>query len=162
MGTLLEFELTHYLLQQGQKLPECLFISAYWAPHISPSAPPIAQLPEERFVEELYRLGGISEDVFRNKAFIKLLLPALRADFTLSEAYQCLHREALPCPLYLLGGLDDRRIQREELLAWQEHTRYPCTVKFFPGDHFFLQSARTDLVQAICDILLPLIREKGE
>jgi len=162
MGTLIIFELTHYLLQREQRLPECLFISAYPAPHLPPPGPPLSQLPEESFLEGLYRLGGISEAVLKNTTFIRLLLPALRADFTLCETYQYLQREVLPCPFTLFGAFDDQRVQQSELLAWQEHTQHPCTTTFFPGNHFFLQIARVALVQAICDKLLFLTKNRTD
>ena len=41
------------------------------------------------------------------------------------------------------GGLGDEDVTRDDVAAWQEHTRGRFRLRMLPGDHFFLHGART-------------------
>jgi medium-chain acyl-[acyl-carrier-protein] hydrolase len=55
----------------------------------------------------------------------------------------------LDCPITVLGGLQDNSVQRDELKAWASHTSNSCILHMFPGDHFFLRSAQSFLVETV-------------
>jgi surfactin synthase thioesterase subunit len=44
-------------------------------------------------------------------------------------------------------------------MAWREQTSGPFKVRFFPGNHFFLQKEQASLLQALSlDLLSPVSR----
>ena len=156
LGALISFELTRQLRRQTDLGPTRLFVAACPAPQLSNPSPPIHQLPEAAFVAELRRLSGTPELVLQNPDMLDLFLPLLRADFELYETYTYLAEEPFDCPLSAFGGLQDRRVNRSELAAWRDHTVGDFSLRMFPGNHFFLESDRWLLLQAVAQDLAPL------
>lgn len=150
MGAQIAFELTRKLREQRGARPVRLFISGRRAPHLPPPEPPIHGLPEQAFVEQLYqRYSNIPKMLMENLELRSIFLPILRADLTLLETYVYTPQAPLDCPISVFGGLEDPRASPAQLAAWQQHTHPPITVDMFPGDHFFLNSARVPLLRAI-------------
>jgi surfactin synthase thioesterase subunit len=87
MGALIAFELVRHLRRQQRPTPVHLFVSGHGAPELDTPRSPIHQLPHHAFIEELCRLNGTPDEVFKNEELLELLLPALRADFAVCEEY---------------------------------------------------------------------------
>jgi medium-chain acyl-[acyl-carrier-protein] hydrolase len=149
MGAMISFELARYFSRIHNLEPMHLFVSGRRAPQIPNSDPPTHNLPEPEFIEELRRLKGTPEEVLQSEELLHILLPLLRADFTLCETYSYTHGDALKCPLSAFGGLQDTDISREDIAAWQEQTRGPFKMRFFRGNHFFLQKEQVSLLHAL-------------
>jgi medium-chain acyl-[acyl-carrier-protein] hydrolase len=161
LGALLSFELIRRLRQLGQPLPLHLFVSGRRAPQVSDPDQPIAHLPEPAFIDELRRLNGTPEEVLRNDELRALILPLLRADFAVSETYRYISLPPLECPISVFGGLDDYKVHRDDLVAWQAQTCSSYTLRMLPGDHFFLRNAQEDLLRAITQDLAPHLRRQS-
>jgi medium-chain acyl-[acyl-carrier-protein] hydrolase len=153
MGGLLSFELTRLLRRKYARSPAHLFISGRPAPQISLKKPPIHALPELSFLEELRRLQGTPEEVLANTELMQLLLPILRADFEVLETYIYSNESPLDCPITVFGGWRDREIDCDELEAWRKQTRTTFSLYMLPGDHFFIHSAQTLLLEKITEQL---------
>jgi medium-chain acyl-[acyl-carrier-protein] hydrolase len=153
MGGLLSFELTRLLRRKYARSPAHLFISGRPAPQRSLKKPPIHALPELSFLEELRRLQGTPEEVLANTELMQLLLPILRADFEVLETYLYSNESPLNCPITVFGGWRDREVDRDELEAWREQTRTTFSLYMLPGDHFFIHSAQTLLLEKITEQL---------
>lgn len=142
MGALVAYELVRALRRKGLRLPDHLFVSGRGAPHTLPSARVPYDLPEPEFVEALVRLNKGLEVVAGDRALLDLLLPTIRADFELCQTYAYDPEPPLPCPITAFGGRDDEDVPLEQVRAWRVHTTAGFTVREFPGDHFFVNSAR--------------------
>lgn len=153
MGALLGFELTRHLREKDIR-PVHLFASAHRAPHLPDREPPVHKLPEPEFLEELRRLNGTPEEVLQDDELREIVVPVLRADFEVCETYTYQASEPLDCPITALGGLADDSVNRAELEAWGQHTRSSFSARMFPGDHFYLNSARPFLLQIVARELL--------
>jgi surfactin synthase thioesterase subunit len=138
LGALIFFELTRWLRRQKAPGPMQLFVSGCRAPQLPDPDPPIHQLPDVEFIEELGRFNGTPKAVLDNPELMEVFLPLLRSDIRLYETYVYEHEAALDCPITAFGGLDDEVFSREELEAWSEQTRSRFNIQMFPGDHFFL------------------------
>jgi medium-chain acyl-[acyl-carrier-protein] hydrolase len=149
MGTLVSFELARHLRRQHGPSPAHLFVSGHNAPQIPDREPPIHALPEPEFVEKLRHLNGMPEEIMGNAELMQLLLPILRADFAICETYVYEADGPIDCPISVFGGLQDDYLTREGLDAWREHTTASFSLRMFPGDHFFLNTERPLLLQAI-------------
>lgn len=150
MGALIGFELARHLRNSGlEAAPMYLFMSGHRAPHLPDPRPPRHLLPEEAFVQELRRLQGTPEAVLQNQELLHLILPLLRADFSVCETYTYIADKPFPCPIMAFGGLDDEAVSRNELAAWQAQTCGTFKQRFFPGGHFFLHTEQTLLLHAI-------------
>lgn len=153
LGTKISFELARHLRAQGTSPPVYLFFSGSVPPHIPSSDSPIHNLPDIEFAETLRRFKGTPEALLQNEELLQLFLPLLRADIALHETYQYIPGEPFDCPISAFGGLEDGEVSRENLEAWRVHTRGEFTLRMFPGDHFFLRSARAILLEAISHTL---------
>lgn len=142
MGALLCFELTRRLRQNYDLIPLHLFVSGFRAPHIPNRNPLIHNLPDQEFLNELRRYNGTPEDVINNAEIMELLLPILRADFTLLETYVYTPQSRLDCPITVFGGSEDWTTNSAELEEWKLHTNIKFLLQMLPGNHFFIDSAQ--------------------
>ncbi len=149
-GGLLAFELTRTLRQNNLPQPTILFVSACGAPHLPDPHAPIHTLPDMEFLEALQRLNGIPPELLKFPDVVGLLLPTLRADFEAIEKY--VHNPVelpLSCPIEAFGGLDDPRVSQEYLEGWALYTKAGFKSQYFPGDHFFINTARESIIASI-------------
>jgi medium-chain acyl-[acyl-carrier-protein] hydrolase len=149
MGALLSFELVRQLRRAYNLFPVCLFVSGRGAPQLPEPDRPIHALPDAGFVKEIRRLNGTREKVLAHAELMQLLLPVLRADFALCETYTYSPEAPLDCPISAFGGLADPRVNRERLQAWCDQTRAAFSLSMLPGDHFFLHTASSLLLQTL-------------
>jgi len=158
MGGLISFELARRL-RRSETRPAQLFISGRRAPQVPDREPPIHHLPKAEFIKELRRLQGTPEAVLQNAELMELVLPCLRADFSVCETYIHSASAPLECPISVFGGVDDSKITLEDLAAWREHTQGALVLRTFPGDHFFLHTARASLLQALHSDLVDVLKQ---
>jgi medium-chain acyl-[acyl-carrier-protein] hydrolase len=158
LGSLVAFELTRELVRRQAPLPVHLLLSGRPAPQIPNDEPRIHGLPDEQFIEGVRRYNGMPEDVLRNPELLELVLPVLRADFAINETYEYRPGPLLTCPISAFGGLEDADIPESALAAWSEQTRGPATHVMFPGDHFYVFTARRDFLRAVSRVLTEELR----
>lgn len=154
MGALISYELTRYLRRQGGPQPQHLLVSGHTAPQLPDREPPIHALPEPAFLEKLRELDGTPEAVLEHPELRELLLPILRADFSVCETYAFSDSAPLACAIAAFGGLQDAYVSREQLAAWQALTRGPFSLRMFPGGHFYLNQNQMLLLKAVAQELL--------
>lgn len=102
-------------------------------------------------------LNGTPEAVLENTELMELLLPMLRADFTLVEDYVYTPKHTLDCAISAFGGLQDSKVCCAKLEAWKQQTTDDFSMHMFPGDHFFLHSAESLLLKLLSQKLHQLI-----
>ncbi|MBJ7417412.1 MAG: thioesterase [Niveispirillum sp.] len=153
MGSLIAFELTRALRRKGAPLPTQLLLSAHRAPHLPIRRPRLIGLSDEAFLEAIKSFGGTPQDVFAIPDLVNMILPALRADFSVCDGYNFIPDEPLPCPFVLYAGRQDSEVSPQEVEAWGEHSSGGTKLRIFPGDHFFLRSDRDLLLRAMASVL---------
>lgn len=151
MGGIVAFELTRLLQQHDLPFPKIFFVSACGAPHIPDPHAPIHKLLDPEFTRSIQQLNGIPSEALSHAELMQLLLPVLRADFEAIENYQHLPDDfRLGHPVIALGGLADPRVSRERLESWSAHT-HDFKLQYFPGDHFFINTARQSVITFVVD-----------
>jgi medium-chain acyl-[acyl-carrier-protein] hydrolase len=157
MGALIGFELARELRRRGCP-PQHLFASGRRAPRLPDRFSSVADLPDAEFVAEIQRrFDGIPLQVLHEPDLLHLMLPALRADVALLEHHVYRPEPPLELAITAFGGEEDGQVDPVELQAWQEETVGPFRLELFPGDHFFIQSARAEVVAAVVDSLVALV-----
>ncbi len=150
MGGLIGFELARLLRRLGAPDPVHLFVSARRAPHVADPHPPLHALPEPDLVGQLTRrYNGMPRAVLESAELMRLFVPIIRADLTMTETYVYTPEEPLACPISAFGGLDDGAVPRDDLAAWGDQSCGSFTLRMLPGGHFFLQTLRLRLLSAI-------------
>lgn len=152
LGALVSFELARELRRHGFQ-PAHLFVSAGRAPHIPHQGMSTHDLPEGKFLEELRRLNGTPEEVLKHRELMQIMLPLLRADFSVYETYKYSNEAALNCPISSFGGSRDRRVNQGDLEAWRDQTCDSFSLQMFPGDHFFLHTSQPLLLRVLSEEL---------
>ena len=56
-----------------------------------------------------------------------------------------------------IGDLQDKEITREHLEAWRDHTSASFSLRMLPGDHFFLYTYESTLLQVISRCLNQIV-----
>jgi medium-chain acyl-[acyl-carrier-protein] hydrolase len=158
LGSLVAFELTRELVRRRAPQPVHLLLSGRPAPQIPNHEPRIHALPDAQFIEGVRRYNGMPEDVLRNPELLELVLPVLRADFAINETYEYRPGPPLACPISAFGGTEDADIPEAALAAWSEQTNGPATHQMFPGDHFYVFTARRDFLRAVSRVLTDELR----
>ncbi|HEU4794033.1 MAG TPA: alpha/beta fold hydrolase [Pyrinomonadaceae bacterium] len=157
MGALLAFETARRLRRDYARLPEHLFISGHRPAQTRDTTRRTFDLPEPEFIEELRRLDGTPSEVLDHPELLEMMIPILRADFAIAQTYQYVDEPPLECDLTAFGGMNDTSVTREHLEVWRTHTSGNFKLRMFLGNHFYLHSARTALLQTIALDLRQLI-----
>lgn len=154
MGATLAFELARLLRDRHGLEPRRLFAAGRRAPQTPETDAPTHGLPDDEFREELRRLNGTPAELLEHPELMELMLPVIRADFTLTQTYRYEPGRPLACPFSVYGGLRDGDVTRGHLEGWREHTTGPCSLRMFDGDHFFLLTSEARILAAVRDDLL--------
>lgn len=149
-GGLVAFELVRQLRRQNYPQPQILFVSACGAPHLANPHSAIHGLTDDEFLKSLIQLNGIPPELSNRRDVMQLLLPMLRADFEAFETYAYPFGEArLDIPVVAFGAQSDARISRERIEGWRLQTNSSFKSHYFPGDHFFINSAKEPVIAFI-------------
>ena len=149
MGAALGFELSRELRRRGKALPLHIFVSGRRAPQMPPREEPIHALPEPEFLLKLRELNGTPEEVLQHEELMRLLIPILRSDFAVNETYEFKEEEPFDFGISAFGGLGDEDVTREDVEAWQVHTRGRFRMRMLPGDHFFINGSKDLVLESV-------------
>lgn len=155
LGALIGYELIRAQRRLRLKPPELFIPSAHRAPHLPARAAPTYDLSDEEFLVRLEAFDGTSREVLDNQELMAAFLPRIRSDFRILETYVRQPQAPIDIPILAILGQDDPHVSETELRGWGEHTgnfRY----RLFPGGHFFIETAKPELLNLIkheCEIL---------
>jgi len=149
LGALMAFEVASYCHRHGLPMPEHLFASGCNAPQFRSPPKNLHLYTDANLISALQGYKGTPPDVLRNTELMTLLLPMVRADFSLAENYQYRPRARLAIPISVLAGRSDEYTTEEQVNGWERETTGPCNVHWFEGDHFFLNTERRAVLDCV-------------
>src|SRR5262245_12104360 len=149
MGGKISFELARFLRRKNKRGPLHLFVSGCRAPQLPYDDPITYNLPHQEFIDELKELNGTPPEFFEYPELLNLMIPILRADFEMVQTYTYKNEPPLNVPITAFGGSDDVDVTKEHLEKWAEQTASSFSLEIIPGDHFFINSKRHLLLDAI-------------
>ena len=153
MGAIIAFELARRLRDERGLEPRHLFISGRRAPRIPRRDTYVHDLPEPEFIAEIVRMNGTPKEVLEHKELMALIIPLLRADFSVCHSYTYAPGQPLRCPITVLGGTRDAEAPPHELDLWREETTGNFNVHMLEGDHFFLNQQQHEIIRIISSTL---------
>lgn len=156
MGAFLAFETVRQLIELDAK-PNHLYVIGAYPPHIKRKQ--ISHQSDEFFLQNVYQLGGIPEDVFQDPDLKAYLLPILRNDFRLTELYD--KGAELACSLTVYAG-DNDILSLKDLKRWKEVKPETFTLEIFQGNHFFLHEEHTYFQRTLKKSLLQQMNNERE
>jgi medium-chain acyl-[acyl-carrier-protein] hydrolase len=149
LGALVAYEVCRRLVGEPDRCPLRLFVSGRRAPHLPARQPPAHALPRADFLARVERLNGIPSEVLADRELMDAFLPALRADFQISETYVPPSTDPLPVPVLAMVGEQDPLMSVREMLSWRELTSRRFSLWVFSGDHFYLRDASPPPLEAV-------------
>ncbi len=158
MGALVSFEVARQLRRKHAPQPVHLFISARQPPQKVDPDLDLYRLPEDEFLAATEKKYGVLPDVVRqDHEVLRLFLSIMRADLTMLGTYQYEHESPLDCSISVFGGLSDKSVNESDLRGWSEQTSSTFDLKMLPGEHFFIRSSQTTLLNEITQSLSHLL-----
>ena len=154
MGAMISFELARWLRSEHGIEPDHLFVSGRRAPELPEKDPQIHNLPDAEFVAEIERLNGTPKEVLEHAELMQMLIPMLRADFSICNTYNYVPGAPLTCPITALGGTKDETANQAKLEGWCAQTTGRCRIQMLEGDHFFINQQHAAILPIIAESLL--------
>ncbi|MFG2091955.1 thioesterase II family protein [Streptomyces sp. NPDC048612] len=153
MGATLAFEVARRLESRNGTVPAALFASGRRAPSRHRHET-VHLRDDDGIIAELKQLSGTNPQVLGDEELLRMVLPAIRADYRAAETYTYEPCAPLHCPVVGLTGDDDPKVTLDEVRAWGEHTEGPFDFQVFPGGHFYLADHQSDIIALVLDRLL--------
>lgn len=100
-------------------------------------------------IAEVRGLRGTAPALLDDEDVVRMILPALRADYTAVERYVYRPGPPLRCPLYVYTGDADPHVSEEEAAGWAGHTRADFRIRTFNGGHFYLAERSEQVIAAL-------------
>ncbi|MEY9871506.1 medium-chain acyl-[acyl-carrier-protein] hydrolase [Streptacidiphilus sp. MAP12-33] len=149
MGALLAYGVALASARLGAPAPVRLLLSGAGGPGTEPPKAGRGTWSDEEIVADLREMGGTPEAVLDHRELLDLILPVLRADYTLCDAFYADPPTSplLDCPLTVLGGAKDHYTP-QDLARWTRVSTGPATHHTYPGGHFFVVGESADAVLA--------------
>ena len=155
LGAMIGAEVALRLAFEHRLGPERLFVSGSPAlSAIDPNRHRIHDLPDEQLLDHVRRLNGTPAELLADERIRSLILRVIRGDYAIFDGYTYTKHHPLSCPVTVFGGESDPTTTPETLGAWSTVTTGPTDVHLLPGGHFFLHSARDELLTLIRDALV--------
>jgi surfactin synthase thioesterase subunit len=136
LGALLAFEVTRRLEAGGTKVRH-LIASGRMAPSRHRDDR-VHERGDEGLLAEMRSLSGTDQKVLADPELLRMILPALRGDYRAAETYRQSPDAAVDCPITVLVGDTDPKVDAAEAADWSRHTRGGFELRTFPGGHFYL------------------------
>lgn len=136
MGAIVGFEAARRLQSAGRG-PSRLFVSGRRAPSLD-TAGEYQPVTDEEVLTEITRLDGTGRELLEDQETLRMILPALRADYGAVRRYRYRPGPALACPITAFTGDRDPKATAGQVRAWQAHTTSAFELNVLPGGHFFL------------------------
>lgn len=140
IGALIGFEYARLSMVRRKRAPFHLFVSASQAPTERQVRAGSNPLSDEEFLARVGKICAIPQPILDDPEARQLILPALRADFALNDAYEYHGDAPLPCPISIFGAADDALVDEADLRPWKDQTSAQSFLRIFPGDHFYLKA----------------------
>ncbi|MEV6280660.1 alpha/beta fold hydrolase [Nocardia sp. NPDC051832] len=147
LGAVIGYEVAHRLLDSGRE-PTTLLVSGRRAPSRT-RVEDVHTRSDQGLLDEVAALDGTDPLALADPDMRRMVLTALRADYTAVENYRDTARKPLRLPVYAHIGLDDPRVTVAEAESWAQHTTGRFQLHTYPGGHFYLNAQAAALTANI-------------
>jgi acyl-CoA synthetase (AMP-forming)/AMP-acid ligase II/surfactin synthase thioesterase subunit len=163
MGAHVAFALARHLRRRGRAEPAHLLLSGARSPECAPIWGGSAGVGDEEFCRRVASFGQLPRQSADDPLGWARALPLLRADFELGEALEAEAASSGEAPveasITVFGGRADPFVTAGQLAGWQAHSLRPVRCCVVEGDHFFVESARAEVLEALVQALDPVAEQ---
>jgi surfactin synthase thioesterase subunit len=137
LGALTAFETVRKLREWAAPAPVHLVVSGSPAPQKSKdNGPQVSRMTQPQLVEMLRRLGGTPEALLADPELLQMILPAVRADFAVREAYRYRAEPPLHVPITVVASSHDPQAAHRVQTKWDKQTTAGFELHTLHGGHF--------------------------
>ncbi|WKX71577.1 thioesterase II family protein [Streptomyces sp. XD-27] len=151
MGATVAHEVALRLQQRGCP-PAALCVSGRRPPHALDGSRTYFDT-DEKIITEILRFDQSRAPVFADPDLRELVLPAVRADYRMVDAYRGGPRPPLDCPVYGYTGDNDPEATPKQMRGWADLTHTAFRLRVLPGGHFYLVAEEAALLADLTDVL---------
>lgn len=137
MGALIAFETARMLSLAYGMHPRRLIVSGMEAPQDCDGHRHRHLLTDDELWEMTCEMGGLPAEIAAEPAMRQMILPALRADFQVTDEYTLRVAPRLSCPINAFAGSSDSELAPSEMQGWQAQTQGDFEHVVLTGEHFF-------------------------
>lgn len=135
LGAVLAFEVTRWLIASRWR-PTHLLVASCGAPASEKVMTVASSDDEASLVEQLRAWGRTPDTAHARRDFRDLLVPPLRSDLRLFEAYRPTARPPIDVPITAFRGRDDAFVSADAVGAWCDYTTAAFATRELAGGHF--------------------------
>jgi surfactin synthase thioesterase subunit len=147
MGAVLAYEVARALEARGAA-PVHLFVSGCRAAD-DRGGVRLSELDDQELIATLARMGGTEAELLEDPDLRALILPYVRGDLRLLDAYRHDPHPRLSVPITSIIGDADQLVSPTQADRWAALTSGPFAQRVLPGDHFYLMSEQDKVVAEI-------------
>ncbi|MFD5114638.1 thioesterase II family protein [Streptomyces sp. NPDC058391] len=145
LGAVLAYELARALEERTELPVAHVFVSGSPAPDRG-RVQQEADLTDDEFVARVEELAGYRHPAFDSPEFRELMLPTLRADVAMHEAYRPASDCPIQAPVTSLRGSDDALVTEEDARRWRTATSGSFSYAELPGGHMYLADSAAQVI----------------
>lgn len=155
MGASIAFELALSMPEAARAHLRHLFLSARQAPGHPACSTTLHILDDKAFREGLREMNGTPAAALENDELMSLIMPTLRADFTLIETYRPQLKRCVPVDITAFAGTRDTSVPMASVADWQHVTYGEFAFHSVDGGHFFLEKSMPVIAEIIASRIDP-------
>ncbi len=149
LGGCVAFEFMKHLDNQRHTCPKLFICSASRPPQLPSSIRNIKNMSDKTFIDLVRSMESTPKEILGCEEMMALLLPMLKADFTISEQYRNRDNRKFSVSCMVLIGSSDRNLSKDNASLWNEYFHSKPKLVEIQGGHFFIHSSEKELLTVI-------------
>jgi surfactin synthase thioesterase subunit len=150
LGSVLAYEITRRMLRDRPGSVCELIVSASRVPAISRPIG-VDGMSDDEFLDHVKSTTGFTHPAMEIPEMRELLLPTLRADFTMDETYRFAGETPLEIPITAIAAGQDRMVTRDDVAGWKRYTADTFRLVDVSGGHMYLAEDPRELFEVLSD-----------
>ncbi|WP_341718117.1 alpha/beta fold hydrolase [Micromonospora sp. FIMYZ51] len=156
MGAVIAFALAREL-RHADASPAALIVSGSGSP-CRRDPEQVHLMTDAALIQHTADYGGLPDDLTAHPDLLAVFVPILRADYQLLETWTPPPEPPLDIPMTVLRGVSDTAVTDYQADGWARHAAQQPVERYFAGGHFFVHTARTEVLRTVREVLAAVPR----
>ncbi|MCI5044045.1 MAG: alpha/beta fold hydrolase [Aquisalinus sp.] len=149
LGALIALDAARHLSLNGKRLKHLFVSGRHWPGETLEDKVDSSQLSDDGLLNLFTARYGAQGPAMENPEVREMVLPVLRADFSLLMSCPDMRASPLPCPITVFSGSRDPGTANMNLHLWQTETEAEFSHHVIPGGHLFHMEQPEEVLQHI-------------